>query len=93
MAAADHAQGREGEPPPLVRAALQHGAVDRSEYLEQPADLAHKMKTLNYVYRCFRGYRNAGAAGSTVPWTQQYPDEWETVTRVLQMRREINRGS
>ena len=69
-------------------AALQHGAADRAEYLEQPADLAQRMRTLNYVYRAMRGYKDAGAQGATVAWTKQNPAAWDTVTRVINLRRE-----
>ena len=92
MAAADYAQGRDDAPPPLVMAAIKHGAVDRSEYLEQPADLAQRMKTLNYVYRATKGYRHAGAQGQTVAWTQQHPDEWDTVTAIMRLRKEMRDG-
>jgi hypothetical protein len=92
MAAAAYAEGKEQEPSPMITAAIQHGAADRAEYLEQPADLAGKMRTLNYVYRCWKGYLAAGAQQQTVPWTQQHPDEWQTVTKVMQMRREMKRG-
>ena len=72
----------------MVRAALQHGAVERAEFLEQPAELAYRMRMLNYVFRCFKSYVIAGRSQQTVPWTQQHPDEWDMVTRVMQMRRE-----
>lgn len=91
LAAADAAEGGD-EPPPLVRAALQHGAVDRAEYLEQPAILASRMRRLNYVYRAMKGYRNAGKAQQTVPWTRQHPDEWDLVTHIINMRREQRGG-
>lgn len=91
MAAAGYADGRESDPPPLVVAALKHGATERPEYLEQPADLAQRMRTLSYVYRAMKGYVNAGHQTQTVPWTQQHPDAWDTVTRVMQMRREARK--
>lgn len=47
---------------------------------------------LNYVYRCFKSYVIAGRSQQTVPWTQQHPDEWDMVTRVMQMRREMRDG-
>lgn len=87
LAAAEAAEGK-GEPPPLVKAALAHGGVERSEWMGQPADIAHKMRTLNYIYRAMKGYLNAGRRQATVPWTKQHPDEWEMVTRIIQMRRE-----
>jgi len=92
LAAAAHAEGKEPEPPPLVQAALQHGAVDRAEYLDQPAELAQRMKMINYVYRCWKSYLDAGKQTATVPWARQHPNEWETVTWVMQMRREMRDG-
>lgn len=92
MAAAAYAEGREPNPPPLVLAAIKHGAVERDEYQEQPADLAQRMKQINYVFRAWKGYWAAGAQGQTVPWTRQHPDAWDTVTRIMQMRKEARNG-
>jgi hypothetical protein len=66
--------------------------VDRGEYLDQPADLAQRMRTLNYVYRAYTGYKDAGAQQQTVAWTKQHPDAWDTVSRVMQMKREMRDG-
>lgn len=52
-----------------------------------PADIASKLRQLRAVYNAYKGYANAGAQNATVAWTQQHPDAWDLVTRIMQYRK------
>lgn len=52
-----------------------------------PADLAFKLRYLRGVYVAYKGYHNAGARNATVDWTQQFPDAWDLVTKIMSRRK------
>lgn len=75
-----------------MRAAIDWGGVPQGEWLDLPADLAHKLRGYRNVYDAFRSYRNAGAQNATVPWTKQNPDAWDLVSKIISVRKMRKRG-
>lgn len=88
LAAAEYAEGKLDEPPPMLRAALQYGQVSQDAWLDLPAKMAQRFRYLNWVYESMRGYVEAGRRGKSVEWTRQHPREWEQVTRIIKHRKE-----
>ena len=86
MAAADYADGRLPNPPPIIRAAVRYGAQVRND-LDVPAGMPQKLARLHGVYESMKSYIRAGKQGNTVAWANANPEHWELVSWVIAGRK------